>query len=48
MHIIFWSENFKGKNHSENLGIDGEIILEWIWWKYGTCVWCGVDSFGSG
>jgi hypothetical protein len=24
----FWSENLKGKDHLEELGIDGSIILE--------------------
>jgi len=26
----FWSQNLKGKDHSEDLGVDGRIILEWI------------------
>jgi hypothetical protein len=26
----FWSENRKGRDHSEKLGIDGKIILERI------------------
>jgi hypothetical protein len=30
MHRIFWLENLKGRNHSEDLGIDRKIILEWI------------------
>jgi hypothetical protein len=25
-----WSENLKGGDHLEDLGIDGKIILEWI------------------
>jgi hypothetical protein len=25
---IFWSENLKGGDHLEDLGIDGKIILE--------------------
>jgi hypothetical protein len=24
----FWSQNLKGKDHSEDLGVDGRIILE--------------------
>jgi hypothetical protein len=24
----FWSENLKGRDHSEDLSIDGKIILE--------------------
>jgi hypothetical protein len=26
--IKFWSENLKGMDHLENLGVDGKIILE--------------------
>jgi hypothetical protein len=27
---MFWFENQKGRDHLEDLGIDGKIILEWI------------------
>jgi hypothetical protein len=30
MHTVFCLENLKGKDHSEDLGIDGKIILECI------------------
>jgi hypothetical protein len=30
MYTIFWSENLKGRDLSEELGIDGRIILEWV------------------
>jgi hypothetical protein len=26
----FWSENLKGRDHSEDLSVDERIILEWI------------------
>jgi hypothetical protein len=39
MHTKFWSENLKGKDHSEDLDVDGKIILEWILGKYGGQVW---------
>jgi hypothetical protein len=35
MHTKFWPEKLKGGNHSEKLGVDGRIILEWIVGKYG-------------
>jgi hypothetical protein len=30
MYMKFWSENLKGRDHSEDVGVDGRIILEWI------------------
>jgi len=30
MHAKFWSKNLKARVHSEDLGVDGGIILEWI------------------
>jgi hypothetical protein len=39
-------ENLKGKDHSEDIGIDGRIILEWI---LGNRVGkFELDSSGSG
>jgi hypothetical protein len=29
---IFWSENLKGRDHSEDLDVDGRI-LEWVFRK---------------
>jgi len=31
----FWSENLKGRDHSEDLAVDGRIILECISGKQG-------------
>jgi hypothetical protein len=38
----FWSGNVKGRDFSEDLGIDGRIILEWIVRKQGgkVCTGC--------
>jgi len=34
-----WLENLKGKAHSEDLGVDGRVILEWILgWEGEDCV----------
>jgi len=30
MHKVFWLENLKGKDHWEELGVNGKIIVEWI------------------
>jgi hypothetical protein len=30
MHIEFYSENLKGKYYSEEVGVDGRMVLEWI------------------
>jgi hypothetical protein len=37
----FWSGNLKGRDHSEDLGVNRETILEWILGKYGGKVWSG-------
>jgi hypothetical protein len=38
MHTEFWLENPKRRGHSEDLGVDGRIILEWILEKCGEVV----------
>jgi hypothetical protein len=30
MHTKFWLKNLKGRDHSENLCINGKLILRWI------------------
>jgi hypothetical protein len=35
MHTIFWVENLNGRDHLEDLSVDGRIILEWVLQKYG-------------
>jgi hypothetical protein len=44
-YIQLWSENGKGRDHSEELGVDGRIILERILERVGRGV---LDSSGSG
>jgi len=41
MHTIFWLENLKGRDHLEDLGTDGKIILELIAGKLGRKIWAG-------
>jgi len=31
MHTRFWSENLKGRDHSEDLGTDRKIIEQILW-----------------
>jgi hypothetical protein len=38
--MVFWLENLNGRDQLEDLGIGGEIILEWILGEIG---WEGVD-----
>jgi hypothetical protein len=37
----FWSENLKGRDHSEILDVDRKIILELILGKQGGKMWIG-------
>jgi len=30
MHTKIWLQNLKGRDHLEDQGVDGRIILEWI------------------
>jgi hypothetical protein len=41
MHTKFWLTNLEGRDHVEDLGIAGRIILEWILGNYGGKVWTG-------
>jgi hypothetical protein len=45
MRTKFWSGNLKGRDHSEDLGVDGEV-LESVLGKEGGRR--RLDSFGSG
>jgi hypothetical protein len=41
MHTKFWFEILKGRDHSEDLGVDGRIMLEWILRNQAGKVWTG-------
>jgi len=45
MHTKFLSGNLKGRDHSEDLGVDGKVILELISGNWsGRCGLCSSDS----
>jgi len=41
MHKKFRLESLKGRGHSEDLGADAKIILEWFFGKQGGQGWTG-------
>jgi hypothetical protein len=41
MYTTFSSENLKGRDHAEDLGVDGKIIIEWIFGEYNGKLWPG-------
>jgi hypothetical protein len=43
IHLV---TSLKGGDHSDDLGVDGRIILKWISGKLG--LGCGLDSSDSG
>jgi hypothetical protein len=47
MCVVFWLETLKGRDHSEDLGINRRIIL-WILRKYGGKMWTGCIWLGKG
>jgi hypothetical protein len=48
MRKQFLSESPKGKDHSEEIRVDGEIILEWILGKQGGKVLTASIWFRTG
>ena len=43
MHIGFWWGDLRERDHMEDLGLDGRIILKWVLKE-----WDGLDRSGSG
>jgi hypothetical protein len=49
MHATFWFNYLKGRDHLENLGVDGKVMLEWISGKQGgnmwtECIWLRIGT----
>jgi len=39
----FWRGNLRERDHLEEPGVDGRIILRWIFWKWDVGVWTGSN-----
>jgi hypothetical protein len=42
VHKVFWLGRPKGRNHLEDPGVDGRIILKWIFKKCDGRTWTGL------
>jgi hypothetical protein len=41
MHTNYWLESLKGRDHLDDLGIDGSVILKLVLGKEGEKLWAG-------
>jgi hypothetical protein len=48
MRTVFWFESLKGRDHLEDVGIDGRIILQRILGKQGGKLWIGCIWLRTG
>jgi len=44
----FWWGNLRERDHLEDLGVDGRIILRWIFRKRDVGVWTGLMWLNAG
>jgi hypothetical protein len=46
MHIGYWWESHKERNHQDDLDVCGSIISKWIFERLGGVVWTGLIWLG--
>jgi hypothetical protein len=42
-YIGFWCETLRERDHLEGQGVDGRIILRWIFRKWDVGLWTGLS-----
>jgi len=48
VHIGFWCGNLRERDHLEDLGVDGRIILKWIFRTWDGGVWTALIWLRTG
>jgi hypothetical protein len=48
VHIRFWCENLRLRDNWEGLGVNGRIILRWIFREWDVRVWTGSSWLRTG
>jgi hypothetical protein len=45
---VFWRGNLRERDHLEDQGVNGTIILRWIFRKWAVGVWTGLSPLRIG